>query len=71
MGRWDPAKKRANHAQVRLRELQRAYPHLPDDILSRATLRQLDQALRRSGWNQSPLPRAGAAGAFAQLESWA
>eukprot|EP00969_Alexandrium_andersonii_P215102 9499911-Alexandrium_andersonii.AAC.1 len=60
MGRWDPAKKRANHAKVRLRELKQAFPHLPDDILTRATLRQLDQALRRSGLNQTPLPRAEA-----------
>eukprot|EP00969_Alexandrium_andersonii_P267382 11816036-Alexandrium_andersonii.AAC.1 len=71
MGRWNPVKKRENYAKLRLREIQRAFPHLADDALSHVTLRQLSQALRRAGRNQSSLPRgerrdSGAAGAPAQ-----
>ena len=57
MGRWDPAKKRQNHAKLRLAELKRAFPHLGDDVLAHTTLRELSQAARRAGRNQSSLPQ--------------
>ena len=73
MGRWDPAKKRKNHARLRLQELKKAFPHLTEDALLHATLRQLSQAARRAGLNQTALPREespGATGASKQLETW-
>ena len=72
MGRWDPEKKRQNHARLRLQELKKAFPHLTEDALLHATLRQLSQAARRAGLNQTVLPRVespGATAAFTQLET--
>ena len=73
MGRWDPAKKRQNHARLRLQELKKAFPHLTEDALLHATLRQLSQAARRAGLNQTALPRVespGATAAFTDPETW-
>jgi hypothetical protein len=60
MGRWDPAKKRQNYARLRLQELRKRFPHLPEDILSRVSLRDLNTAVRRAGTNQTVLPESTA-----------
>ena len=44
-----PAEKRAQHAARRLRELRQICPELPDDILSRVSLRTLSFAVRKVG----------------------
>ena len=44
-----PAEKRAQHAARRLRELRQICPELPEDILSRVSLRTLSFAVRKAG----------------------
>ena len=44
-----PAEKRAQHAARRLRELRQICPELPEDILSRVSLRTLSFAVRKVG----------------------
>jgi len=56
MGRWDPAKKRQNYARLRVQELRKVFPLLPEDALQRASsLRGLSTAVRRAGANQTVL----------------
>ena len=43
------ARKRAEHARRRLRELRTICPDLPDDVLARTSLRTLSVAVRRAG----------------------
>ena len=44
-----PAEQRARHAARRLRELRQICPELPEDILSRVSLRTLSFAVRKVG----------------------
>ena len=44
-----PAERRAQRAARRLRELRQICPELPEDILSRVSLRTLSFAVRKAG----------------------
>ena len=44
-----PSEKRVQHAARRLRELRQICPELPEDILSRVSLRTLSFAVRKAG----------------------
>ena len=54
------AKRRAEHAQRRLKQLRHILPELPESVLERCSLRQISFALKRCGGPcQLPLQSAG------------